>query len=277
MVLLPVEHNCLEISWPSPYSLPCSVVTSSREENLAHLTFPVVFSSFSLISASRCARWSSTPPCIQDSLTQPTMSGLPNWRWNPHHGDRRSLHGHKGCGGTARSHSSSSSWVFPGTPRGSTGPAFLQHSSTHKWVKGEEQGAVSEFCAPCSTQCTFWAIFILLKKIFTKVCILRNMQERNIWERSILLGAMGLQHQAGKCFLLRAVFFLWLRAAGMFIFARVAWLSQSYLKWFMGLTDVWYSWMCPWLSQKSGQRCHSPLPKLSLYWLQKPLWQYCNG
>lgn len=71
-----------------------------------------------------------------------------------------------------------------------------------------------------------------------------------------------------------AVFFPWLCAAGMFIFARVAWLLQSYLKWFMGLTDVWYSWMCPWLSQKSGQCCHSPLPKLSLYWLQKALWQY---
>lgn len=52
---------------------------------------------------------------------------------------------------------------------------------------------------------------------------------------------------------------------------------KSYLKWFMGLTDVWCSWMCPWLSQKSGQHCHSPLPKLSLYWLRNPLWQYCNG
>lgn len=28
---------------------------------------------------------------------------------------------------------------------------------------------------------------------------------------------------------------------------------------------------------KSGQHCHSPLPKLSLYWLWNPLWQYCNG
>ena len=65
--------------------------------------------------------------------------------------------------------------------------------------------------------------------------------------------------------------------AVVFTFSGAAWLLSSQLKWFMGLTDVWYSWMCPWLSQKSGQHCHSPLPKLSLYWLWNPLWQYCNG
>lgn len=51
------------------------------------------------------------------------------------------------------------------------------------------------------------------------------------------------------------------------------WLEE----WFMGLTDAWCSWICPWSSQKPGQHCHSPLPKLSLYWLQNPLWQRCNG
>ena len=65
--------------------------------------------------------------------------------------------------------------------------------------------------------------------------------------------------------------------AVVFTFTGAAWRLSSQLRWFMGLTDVWYSWMCPWLSQKSGQHCHSPLPKLSLYWLWNPLWQYCNG